>query len=57
MDTSGRPREGWMAFVPLAAFAAFVVAAAGGPKAFVNSATYWLRDAVDYCVRFVKSFS
>ncbi|HJR59041.1 MAG TPA: hypothetical protein VJ813_06585 [Vicinamibacterales bacterium] len=57
MNTSGRPREGWMALVPLAAFAAFVVAAAGGPKAFVNSATYWLRDAVDYCVRFVKSFS
>jgi hypothetical protein len=46
-----------MALVPLAAFTIFVVAAAGGPKAFVTSATYWLQDAVDYCVQFVKSFS
>ena len=34
-----------------------VVVAAGGPRQFVNAATYWLRDAVDYCVRWVGSFS
>jgi hypothetical protein len=43
--------------VPLAVFVFFVVVAAGGPRQFVNSATYWLRDAVDYCVRWVGSFS
>ncbi len=57
MDTSGRTREGWMAIVPLAFFTFFVVAAAGGPRQFVNTATYWLRDLVAYCVRWVESFS
>lgn len=51
-----RPREGWMAVIPLAAFVIFVVAAAGGPAQFVNAATYWLRDLVDFCVRWVGSF-
>jgi len=44
-----------MAFVPLAAFITFVVAAAGGPKQFVNEATHWLRDLVTYCARLIGS--
>ncbi len=56
MNTSGRPREGWMALIPLAFFIAFVVIAAGGPAQFVSEATYWLSDLVDYCARWIKSF-
>ena len=40
-----------MAFIPLVAFLVFVVADAGGPKAFVNLTTYWLQDLLDACVR------
>lgn len=46
-----------MALIPLAFFIAFAVFAAGGPAQFVNNATYWLRDLVDYCARFAQSFS
>ena len=56
METSGRPREGWMALVPLGAFVLFVVSASGGPHAFVRDATFWLRDAVHHCVQWVQSF-
>ncbi len=56
MNTSGKAREGWMAIIPLAFFLSFVVVAAGGPRQFVSTATYWLRDVVDYCVRFAGSF-
>jgi hypothetical protein len=45
-----------MAVVPLAAFVTFVVVAAGGPRQFVNQVTYWLRDVVNYCLRWVESF-
>ncbi len=43
-----------MALIPLAAFAIFVVAAAGGPKQFVSDATYWLRDFVNGCANWVE---
>ena len=46
-----------MAIVPLLFFAFFVVVAAGGPRQFVSNATYWLRDLVDYCVRWVESLT
>ena len=51
MNSTGRPHEGWMALIPLAAFGIFVVADAGGLKGFVNLTTYWLQDLVNACVR------
>ena len=54
MNDGGRPIEGWMAVIPLSAFAIFVVADAGGPKAFVSTATYWLNDLVEFCARLFR---
>ena len=51
MNDTGRPHEGWMVLVPLAALAIFVVMDTGGPKAFVHTATYWLHDLLEACMR------
>jgi hypothetical protein len=46
MDASGRSREGWMIFVPLAVLFFIVSYVVGGPVQFVNLVVQWGGDAV-----------
>lgn len=54
MDTSGRPREGWMTMVPLAVLIAFVMLALGGPVSFMTVVTNWASDVIEAVMRFFK---
>jgi len=54
MDTSGKPHEGWMTTIPLTIFVLFVVAAMGGPAAFVNTVTIWIGDLLRYVAAWFK---
>jgi hypothetical protein len=55
MDTSGRPREGWMTVVPVTVFLLFVVLALGGPANFVNTVSLWLTDIVQGTVSWIRA--
>ena len=54
MDTSGRPREGWMTVVPVTVFLLFVVLALGGPANFVNTVSLWMSDITQAVVAWIK---
>lgn len=54
MDPTGRPREGWMAIVPLTIFVLFVVLALGGPVNFVNTVSLWVGDLATAVAGWVK---
>ena len=54
MDPTGRPREGWMAIVPLTIFVLFVVLALGGPVNFVNTVSLWVADLANSFVSWLK---
>ena len=54
MDTSGRPREGWMTVVPVTVFLLFVVLALGGPTHFVNTVSLWMSDIAQAIVGWIK---
>ena len=56
MDTSGRPTEGWMTFIPLTVLVAIVVVALGGPEAFVNTLGNWTADFMNSAARWIRSF-
>jgi hypothetical protein len=55
MDTSGTTREGWMTVIPLSIFVLVVIAALGGPTAFVNTVSIWVTDMTTYVVALMKS--
>ena len=55
MQTSGKPYEGWMTFIPLSVFFLFVIAAMGGPVGFMNTVAYWATDCVSFVVNWVRS--
>jgi hypothetical protein len=55
MQTSGKPHEGWMTFIPLSVFILFVVAAMGGPVRFMNTLTYWLTDFVGFVIGWIRN--
>lgn len=48
MDTTGRPREGWMTLVPLTVFIFIVMVALGGPEALLNTVSSWTVDFVTF---------
>ena len=54
MQTSGKPQEGWMTFIPLSVFILFVVVALGGPVGFMNTVAYWVTDFVSCVIGWVK---
>jgi hypothetical protein len=56
MDVSGKPHEGWMTTIPLTIFVLFVVAAMGGPTAFLNTVTIWMSDLTHYVMAWIKQF-
>jgi len=56
MDVSGKGREGWMTTIPLTVFVLFVIAAMGGPTAFVNTVTAWISDLAHYVVAWINHF-
>lgn len=45
-----------MLIVPGGVFVLFVVAILGGPRAFANTVSYWMGDAVAWVSRWVTSF-
>jgi hypothetical protein len=55
MQTSGKPHEGWMTFVPLSVFMLFVIAAMGGPVGFMNTVAYWATDFVSFVIGWVRN--
>lgn len=55
MDTSGKPREGWMAVIPATVFLVFVVFALGGPRNFLNTLSIWAGDLVAGIQGWLKS--
>ena len=46
MNTSGKPREGWMTVIPVSVFIFFVVIALGGPDNFFRTIALWGEDVI-----------
>jgi hypothetical protein len=46
MNTSGKPREGWMTVIPVSVFIFFVVVALGGPDNVFRTIVLWSEDVV-----------
>jgi hypothetical protein len=55
MDTSGKPHEGWMVFVPATVLLVIVVGVLGGPVQFVNTVSAWLADIVSYSLSWLRN--
>jgi len=56
MQTSGKPYEGWMTFIPLTIFILFVISFMGGPLGFMNVLANWVTDVSGYIVNWIRSF-
>jgi len=48
MQTSGKPHEGWMTFIPLTVLLIVVIGVLGGPVQFANIVSGWVSDVTDY---------
>ena len=46
MDTSGKPREGWMTVIPVSVAVFLVVVAMGGPNNFLRTISLWGEDVI-----------
>ena len=55
MDTSGKPREGWMMIIPGTVLVLFVVVAMGGPVRFVNTLAMWGEDFLTAVMSWLKN--
>jgi hypothetical protein len=54
MNTSGKPREGWMTVVPVSVFIFVVVVALGGPNNFFRTIALWGEDVMKAVGTFFK---
>lgn len=54
METSGKPREGWMTVIPVSVAVFFVVVAMGGPDNFFRTVSLWTEDIVKTVATFFK---
>ena len=55
METSGKPREGFMTLVPLAVFVLFVIFALGGPTSFLSFLSNWVIEMTIATTRWLRS--
>ena len=55
METSGRPNEGWMTFIPVAVLVGIVMVALGGPDAFMHTLRDWTADFMNGAARWLKN--
>ena len=54
MQISGKPHEGWMAFIPATVLLVVIVGVLGGPVQFVNTVSGWLSDIANYVVTWLR---
>ena len=55
MDTSGKAHEGWMTVIPVSVFLLIVIVVLGGPVAFVNTLSLWVRDILTAAASWLKN--
>src|SRR5262245_9850237 len=55
MQTTGKPREGLMTFVPLAVFVIFVIFALGGPTSFLMFVNNWFSDLLRVFLQWLRN--
>lgn len=54
MNTSGKPREGWMTVIPVSVFIFIVVVALGGPDNFFRTIALWGEDVIKTVGTWIK---
>jgi hypothetical protein len=54
MNTSGKPREGWMTVIPVSVFIFIVVIVLGGPVNFFRTIALWGEDVIKAVGTWIK---